>query len=86
MLDIRKIRSFVAVYESCSITRAAEREHIAQPAITVHVQQIESEFNAKLSERSAYGVSPTPAGDTCYRLCIDLLKRLDAMGGADGAI
>ena len=80
MLDIRKIRSFVAVYESGSITKAAEREHIAQPAITVHVQQIESEFNVKLFERSAHGVSPTPAGDTCYRLCIDLLKRLDAMG------
>ena len=80
MLDIRKIRSFVAVYESGSITKAAEREHIAQPAITVHVQQIESEFNAKLFERSAHGVSPTLAGDTCYRLCIDLLRRLDAMG------
>ncbi|MEO6021801.1 MAG: LysR family transcriptional regulator [Burkholderiales bacterium] len=80
MFDIRKIRSFVAVYEAGSITKAAEREHIAQPALTVHIQQIESEFNAQLFERSAHGVSPTPAGETFYGLCLDLLKRLDTMG------
>ena len=79
MLDIRKIRFFVAVCEAGSITKAAEREHIAQPALTVHMQQLEDEFKTRLFERSAQGVSPTPAGETLYGLCLDLIKRLDAL-------
>lgn len=77
MLDTRKIRYFVAVYEAGSISKAAEREHVAQPALTVHIQQIEDEFKLKLFERSAHGVSPTPAGTHFYTLCLDVLKRLE---------
>jgi LysR family transcriptional regulator, nitrogen assimilation regulatory protein len=80
VLDIRKIRYLVAVYEAGSISKAAEREHIAQPALTVHIQQIEDEFKVKLFERSAHGVSPTPAGTHLYGLCLDLLKRLEGVG------
>jgi len=80
MVDIRKIRFFVAVYEAGSITRAAEREHIAQPALTVHIQQIEDELKVKLFERSAHGVNPTPAGRHFYGICQDLLKRLETVG------
>src|SRR5260221_14446522 len=80
MVDIRKFRLFVAVYEAGSITRAAEREHIAQPALTVHVQQMEEELNVKLFERSAHGVNPTPAGRHFYAICQDLLRRLESVG------
>ena len=80
MLDIRKIRFFVAAYETGSITRAAEREHIAQPALTVHIQQIEDELQVKLFERSARGVNPTPAGRHFYGICQDLLRRLESVG------
>jgi len=80
MVDVRKIRLFVAVYEAGSITRAAEREHIAQPALTVHVQQMEEELNVKLFERSAHGVNPTPAGRHFYAICQDLLRRLESVG------
>ena len=80
MVDIRKIRLFVAVYEAGSITRAAEREHIAQPALTVHIQQIEDELKVKLFERSAQGVNPTPAGRHFYGICQDLMRRLETVG------
>jgi DNA-binding transcriptional LysR family regulator len=80
MLDIRKMRLFVAAYEAGSITRAAEREHIAQPALTVHIQQIEDELQSKLFERSAHGVTPTPAGQHFYGICQDLLQRLESVG------
>jgi LysR family transcriptional regulator, nitrogen assimilation regulatory protein len=52
MLDIRTVHLFVAVYEVGSITKAAEREHIAQPALTVRLQQLEDELNVKLFERA----------------------------------
>ncbi len=80
MLDIRKIRFFVAAYEVGSITRAAEREHIAQPALSVHIQQIEDELQVQLFERSAQGVNPTPAGRHFYGICQDLLGRLESVG------
>ena len=79
MLDIRKMRLFVAAFEAGSITRAAEREHIAQPALTVHIQQIEDEFKVKLFERSTHGVTPTPAGRHFYQICQDLLQRLESV-------
>lgn len=80
MLDIRKMRLFVAAYEAGSITRAAEREHIAQPALTVHIQQIEDELQVKLFERSTQGVTPTPAGRHFYGICQELLQRLESVG------
>ena len=80
MLDIRTIELFVAVFEVGSITKAAEREHIAQPALTVRLQQLEDELKVKLFERSPQGVTPMPAGRHFYNLCLDLLKRLDAVG------
>lgn len=80
MLDIRKMRLFVAAYEAGSITRAAEREHIAQPALTVHIQQMEDELQVRLFERSTQGVTPTPAGRHFYGICQDLLQRLESVG------
>lgn len=80
MIDIRSISLFVAVYEAGSITKAAEREHIAQPALTVRIQQLEDELKVKLLERSPQGVTPTPAGRHFYGLGLDLLKRFDAVG------
>ena len=80
MLDVRTIRLFVAVYEAGSITKAAEREHIAQPALTVRLQQLEDALNVKLFERTPQGVTPMPAGRHFYGLCLDLLKRFDAVG------
>lgn len=79
MFDIRTIQLFVAVFEVGSITKAAEREHIAQPALTVRLQQLEEELHAKLFERSTQGVTATPAGRHFYGICIDLLKRFNAV-------
>lgn len=79
MIDLRKARFFVAVYEAGSISRAAEREHIAQPALTVHIQQLEEELRTRLFERSVHGVTPTPAGRHFYGFCQDLLRRLEAI-------
>jgi DNA-binding transcriptional LysR family regulator len=79
VIDLRKARFFVAVYEAGSISRAAEREHIAQPALTVHIQQLEEELRTRLFERSVHGVTPTPAGRHFYGFCQDLLRRLEAI-------
>lgn len=77
--DFRKIRYFVAVHEEGSISRAAARENIAQPALSVQIKQLEEELSVKLFERSPQGVQSTPAGQHFYRLCQRLLGDLQAI-------
>jgi len=80
VLDVRKLRLFVAVYEDGSLSRAAEREHLAQPALSVHIQQLEDDLQVKLFERSVQGMIPLPAGRRLYALSIDLLRRVQQVG------
>lgn len=77
-MDFRKIRYFVAVFEEGSISRAALREHIAQPALSVHIKQLEAELSVRLFERSTQGVQATAAGRHLYKLCCGLLRGLDS--------
>ena len=47
MLDNRTI-TFLTVCEEMNFTRAAEKLHISQPAVTQHIQYIESYYHVKL--------------------------------------
>jgi DNA-binding transcriptional LysR family regulator len=58
-----QLRYFVTVAEEGQITRAAARLHIAQPALTHAIRQLETDLGVELLERHARGVSLTPAGE-----------------------
>jgi DNA-binding transcriptional LysR family regulator len=60
------LRYFVAVVEEGQITRAAVRLHIAQPALSHAIAQLEDEVGVQLLERHARGVTPTGAGAALY--------------------
>ena len=75
-LDFRKIQYFTALYEEGSISRAAERHNIVQPALSMQLKQLEAELSVQLFERSARGIQPTPAGRHFYDLCLRLLRDL----------
>jgi LysR family transcriptional regulator, nitrogen assimilation regulatory protein len=75
-LDIRRIGYFIAVYEEGSISRAANRENIAQPALSVQIKQLEADFSVQLFERSAQGVQPTCAGRRFYEICLELRRNM----------
>src|SRR4051812_27857586 len=61
-MDLRRIRQFVVLADVLNFRKAAERLHIAQPALSVSIQKLEAELGAPLFERSASGVTLTPAG------------------------
>lgn len=57
------LRYFVAVAEEGQVTRAAAKLHIAQPALSQAICNLEAEVGFPLLERHPRGVSTTPAGD-----------------------
>ncbi|MET0184839.1 MAG: LysR substrate-binding domain-containing protein [Achromobacter sp.] len=62
-VDLRQLRQFVAIAELGSFRRAADVLHIAQPALSVSIQKLEHAVGVKLLDRSAKGVTVTPAGE-----------------------
>lgn len=77
-IDLRSLRYFNVMATTGSISKAAQALHIAQPALSHHLKMMESELNAKLLERTARGVIPTPAGLKFLAHSNDILERMQA--------
>jgi LysR family nitrogen assimilation transcriptional regulator len=77
-MDLRQLRYFVKVVECGNVTRAGEALHIAQPAISQQMRNLERDLGMQLLERSVQGVAPTAAGQTLYRHAIELLRQADS--------
>jgi DNA-binding transcriptional LysR family regulator len=65
-LELRHLRYFVSVAELGSISRAAEKLFIAQPALSAQIRQLEEEVGAALLVRLPRGVRLTPAGESFF--------------------
>lgn len=75
-IALRQIRAIIAVCEEGSFTRAAARENATQSGISQHVAAAERSLGVKLFERSATGVTPTPAGQRYYKRCVEAVSQL----------
>ena len=72
--SFRDIRLFVAAYEERSFTAAARRENATQSGVSQHVRKLEDSLGVGLFVRNKGRVVATPAGDSYYRHCIELLN------------
>ncbi|OIJ90050.1 LysR family transcriptional regulator [Streptomyces sp. MUSC 14] len=61
-IDTRLLRSFLVVAEEGSLTRAAERVFVSQPALTKQIRQLENQLGVRLFDRSHAGMALTDAG------------------------
>ena len=66
-MELRILRYFQAVAEELSFSKAAKTLHIAQPALSRAVKELESEVGAQLLERTKRSVKLTPAGAVLLR-------------------
>jgi LysR family tcuABC transcriptional regulator len=77
---LRQIRAIIAVCEEGSFTRAAMRENATQSGISQHVAAAERMLGVRLFERTAKGVTPTPAGLRYYKRCVEAIGQLESAG------
>ena len=63
-MELYQLRSFVAVAEAGHLTRAAEKLHVSQPAVSAQIKALEDALDIVLFERTSSGMVPTPAGQT----------------------
>jgi len=98
-MEIHQLRYFIAVAEEGSFSRAAAREHVAQPSLSQQIQKLEADLDERLFDRLPRAIIATEAGRCLLprarqilleiadaRRCVDDLKEGVAGSLAVGAL
>ena len=83
-MRLNQLKYFIKVVECGSITKAAQELYLSQPSLTKAVSSLEAEYNLKLFDRTAKGLSLTPRGRDFLeyaRSVLDSSKALDQTFG-----
>lgn len=75
-MDTNAIESFIVLYETKNMHKAAERLYISQQGLSRIIRNLEKEWETVLFERFSGGMIPTKAGDFFYQEALKLRKQL----------
>lgn len=75
-MDIRQLRYYKEIVDQGSISKAAERLHIAQPPLSQLLKKLEDDFNTELIRRYRQKWEITESGELLYRYAVQILGQL----------
>jgi DNA-binding transcriptional LysR family regulator len=78
-MDLRHLRYFVNVAETASVSKAALRVHISQPALSRQIHDLEIELGLRLFDRVGRRIRLTPEGEDLLERSRDVLARAEAI-------
>jgi len=76
-MQLRHLKTFVAVASTLNITRAGEKVHLAQSSVTEQIQSLEADLGAPLFDRSRRRLRLTEAGRRLLEYAGDILSLSD---------
>jgi len=76
MLEIRHLKTLVALAETGNLSRAGKRVHLSQPAISHQVRSIEESYRVELFERKSDPLRLTAAGQLLVELAYEVTRRI----------
>ena len=79
-MDLRHIRTFVIVAELGTVSKAAQRLRVAQPALSRQISDLEQELGFRLFDRVGRRLALTSGGEQFLGDCRGLLNHADAVG------
>jgi DNA-binding transcriptional LysR family regulator len=77
-MELRHLQHFLAVAEEKNFTRAAQRVHIVQSALSTSIRSLEDELHSRLFVRGTRQVRLTPAGQAFLATAREALRVIDA--------
>ncbi|MES2455471.1 MAG: LysR family transcriptional regulator [Bacteroidota bacterium] len=77
MVNLEWFRTFKAIYETGSLTSAAELLYISQPGVSLHLSSLESYVGYKLFDRSSRKMVATERGKVLYNYILESISKLE---------
>jgi len=79
-MELRRLRTFVAVAELGTVSKAALRLRITQPALSRQIMDLQQELGFRLFDRVGRGLTLTAEGEQFLGHCRGVLAHVDALG------
>lgn len=76
-MNFNQLKYYQYVYESHNITKAAERLHVSQPAVSTAIQELETELEVQLFVRQNRGLTATEEGTVFYEQVCRILAQCE---------
>lgn len=89
-MEFRQVQYFICLFEEGTVTGAARRLNIVQPALSMQIAKLEEELGQKLFERTKQGMMPTATARQMYHLFLPVVRDFaharDQVMSTDGEI
>ncbi|HEY5812797.1 MAG TPA: LysR family transcriptional regulator, partial [Terrimicrobiaceae bacterium] len=76
MLELRHLKTLVALAETGNLSKAGRRLNLSQPAVSHHIRALETAYELELFERKSDPLRFTPSGKLLVDLAYEITRRI----------